>query len=104
MAVRRAARPPVWLPVAYSHATVMAAQALARGDATAGQQQAFLRWLVETAAGAYEMSYRSDADGGDRETAFAEGRRHVGLSVVKMVEMPAALADALRQKESKANG
>ena len=59
-----------------------------------------LRWIVNVAAGTYEPSFRSDADGGDRETAFAEGRRYVGMQIVKLSNMPQNVVAAMR----KANG
>lgn len=94
----RKPRPPVWQPVDYSHADVVAFQALAQGKADAAQQARALRWVIEGAAATYELSYRSDMDGGERETAFAEGRRFVGLSVVKMVNMPPELVAKLRKE------
>lgn len=94
-------RAPAWLPVDYDAADVIAVKALAAGEADATQQRRALDWIINTAAGTYEPSFYSDADGGERETAFAEGRRHVGLSLVKLVNYaPAALA---KLREGKAN-
>lgn len=95
----RKLRDPAWKPVDYKDADVGALQALQRGDATEQQQKRALRWLVEKAAGTYEVSYRSDVDGGDRETAFAEGRRFVGLQTVKLLNMTRNERDALLEKE-----
>lgn len=94
-------RKPAWLPADYSFADVVAVQAVARGDASPDQQRRALDWVINTAAGAYEISYRSDRDGGDRETAFAEGRRFVGLQVVKLVNLPAAAKEKLRSDEQR---
>lgn len=59
----------------YEPADIYAIQALIAGDATDAQQRRFVRWLeVATAVG--EMSYRPASD---RDTAFAEGKRFVGL-------------------------
>jgi hypothetical protein len=41
-----------------------------------------LNWIVHICAGAHSMSYRPGADG-DRDTAFAEGRRFVGNQILK---------------------
>lgn len=64
-----------------------ALKALARGDADAGQQQRALKWIIESAAGTYDLSFRPDP----HQTAFAEGRRFVGLQVVKLlkIDLPA---------------
>ena len=61
-----------------------ALQALAAGTATAEQQQAALKWIIETACGTYDLSYRP---GSDRDTVFAEGKRFVGLQIVKLVKL-----------------
>ena len=63
---------------------VSAAQALQRGEATAQQQQEFLHWLINQACATYDISFQIE---GDRETAFAEGRRFVGANVVKLQKL-----------------
>ncbi len=95
----RKPRTPAWVPVGYSTADVTAIQALAQGVANEGQQKRALDWIIRSAAGAYELSFRSDADGGARETDFAEGRRFVGLQVVKLANMSGAALDILRKQE-----
>lgn len=45
----------------------------------------FIEWRV---CGVGELSYRSDAIGGDRDTAFAEGMRFVGLQLQKVGALP----------------
>lgn len=80
-------KPPAgaaWAPVPYEIADVGAIQALNRGEATPEQQQRALRYIVEIAAGTYDLSYRPDSE---RDTAFAEGRRHVGLTLVKLTKI-----------------
>lgn len=96
----REPRDPPWLPVPYDVADVDAFKAMAKGTANADQQGRALRWLIDVAAGTYEISFRSDADGGERDSSFAEGRRFVGTQIVKLVNMPPALVAQLR----KANG
>lgn len=76
-----------WLPPVYEPADVAAIQALARGNASMDQQKRALTWLIEKAAGTYEMSYRPGGAEGERDTAFAEGRRFVGNQVVKMTKL-----------------
>ena len=92
----RKPRDPAWMPVAYDVREIEAVKALARGEATVVQQQVALKWLIETACGTYDLSYRSDGDGGERETAFAEGRRFVGLQMVKLINLAPKLVAAMR--------
>ena len=94
-------RDPAWMPPAYVAADVEALQALQRGDANPDQQARALEWIVKTGAGAYELSFRSDADGGERETAFAEGRRFVGLQIVKLLSMSGGVIAKLREKDGR---
>lgn len=87
------------MPVNYGAADVEALQALLRGDADPAQQKRGLNWFINDAAGTYELSFRSDRDGGERETAFAEGRRFVGLQAVKMLKMTGTMIAKLRSKD-----
>ena len=77
---------PAFLPAGYDSSVSAALRALNAGTAVAGQQQVALRWIIEEAARTYDASYRPGADG-DRETAFAEGRRFVGLQIVKVMKL-----------------
>lgn len=94
-------RPHAWLPADYDLKDVEAIRALHAGSADPAQQARALDWIIKSAAGSYELSYRSDADGGERETAFAEGRRFVGMQVLKMINMPPALVAQLRNKDAR---
>jgi hypothetical protein len=94
----RKLRDPAWKPVDYTHADVMALKALARGEATPDQQRSAVAWMIGS-AGTYDLSFRSDVDGGDRETAFAEGKRFMGLQLVKLINMPEKLVAKLRETE-----
>lgn len=81
--------PPPWLPPPYDIADVVAVQALAQGTADEHQQKRALRWIVEQAAGTYDIGWHPS---GDHESSFAAGRRAVGLSVVKLTKInPKAL-------------
>ena len=89
-----AAKPPPgapWAPVEYEPADIGAIQAVARGTAEPHQQMRALRWIVEAACGTYDLSFRPESD---RDTAFAEGRRFVGLQIVKLskLNLPAPAA------------
>lgn len=71
--------PPKWEKV-----HVAGIQALERGDATPHQQKLVLDWILDEAARAYDLSFRPESE---RETCFAEGRRFVGLQIVKLLKL-----------------
>lgn len=75
-----------WKPVPYEKADVAAIQALLRGEANEHQQKRALKWLIEQAAGTYDMAYRP-GDEGRRDTDFALGRAFVGQQVVKLTRL-----------------
>lgn len=76
--------PPQLVPPDYDIADVEAFQALQRGDASPHLQRRALDWIINKAAGTYDLSFSPDSD---RLTNFAEGRRYVGLQVVKMLAL-----------------
>jgi hypothetical protein len=76
--------PPYITPPPYELADVAALQALAQGTATADQQKWALDWIIIQAAGTYNLSFDTASE---RGTAFAEGRRFVGLQIVKMLKL-----------------
>lgn len=59
-------------------------QALEAGNANELQQKKALDWLLIKLCKTYDMSYRP---GDQMATAFAEGRRAVGLEVVTMLKV-----------------
>ena len=75
--------PDPWLPADYTARDAYAIQALAKGEATPEQQKLAYAWILYSAADVNQLSYRPGADGG-RDTAFAEGRRFVGLQLEKL--------------------
>lgn len=75
-------------PAVWSDADCYAFKALAAGNASEAQQRRALAWLINDAARTYDVSF---SPASDRETSFAEGRRFVGLQVVKLLNMPAEL-------------
>lgn len=87
-----------WMPVPYDLADAAAWQAISLGTADKDQQIRALRWLIG-ACGTYDLSYRPGPNG-DRETAMAEGRRFIGLQVVKLVNLDLA---RLRRTEPRAD-
>lgn len=76
----------------YVLADVTALQALSRGEADEDQQRRALRWIVHVCSETYEPSYRET----DRETAFVEGRRSVGIEVTRLLNMPHEVKEALK--------
>lgn len=76
--------PPYLSPPPYAVLHIASMQALARGEASPHQQQAALKWIIEQAAATYDLSFSPDSD---RGTSFAEGRRFVGLQIVKMLKL-----------------
>lgn len=81
--------PPAWEP-----ADFRAIKSLAAGEATPDQQMRALEWIIEAACGTYDLSYRPSSD---RDTAFAEGRRFVGLQIVKALNIDLS---AMKKDES----
>lgn len=75
--------PPVYAAVPYELADATALKRLADGTASPEQQQRALKWVIEGACATYDLSYRP----GDRDTCFSEGRRFVGLQIVKMLKL-----------------
>lgn len=76
--------PPQIVPPDYETADIEAFQALQRGDASPHLQKRALDWLINKAAATYDLSF-SPTD--TRLTDFAEGRRFVGLQVVKLLSL-----------------
>lgn len=72
--------------VSYDVKHAAAMQALYRGNATEHQQKLVLEWIVQNACGTYDVSYISD-DVAGRDSAFCEGRRFVGLQIVKLLNL-----------------
>lgn len=82
-----------WLPPTYERADVVAWQALMAGTADATQQKRVLKWLIEVCAGTYEMTFYPGPEGA-RNSDFAQGKRSVGLQVVKLLHLNPGLVPA----------
>lgn len=67
---------------------VAAIKAMAEGKARPDQQVRVLNFLLQDLCRTYDLSFRPDDMGGDRETAFAEGRRFVGLQLRRVLDTP----------------
>lgn len=75
--------PPPWHPAPYEIADFAAIQALERGAASAEQQKRALFYIVNDLCGTYDTTYFPDS----RDSDFAQGKRHVGLQIVKAIRM-----------------
>lgn len=73
-----------WAPPAVNLQILAALQAVARGNATADQQQRAMVFIVEQCGWAYEDTWCPGVDG-DRNSAFAQGRRRVGTMLVSFL-------------------
>lgn len=82
--------PPPWLPSPYDDGINAAIQALAAGIANEGQQKRALDWIINVLCGAHDLSFRPGSHEGDRDTAFAEGKRFVGSQIVKLIKFSPA--------------
>lgn len=58
-----------------------AIQALSQGRAEPYQQVRALKFIVESLCATYDLSFRAE---NPHETSFAEGKRFVGLQIVKL--------------------
>lgn len=86
MTARKLPPGTVWAPPEWDIADAGALQALARGDADEHAQRRALKFIIENLAGTYQPSFRPGADG-ERLTSYAEGRRYVGMQIVKSLSL-----------------
>ena len=77
------------LPGVLHPSDVSALFAVSQGVANEGQQKRAIG-AIHKIASTGDMSYRPDDLGGDRDTAFAEGKRYVGLQMLKLINNHAA--------------
>jgi len=85
-----------WLPSEWDLPDASALQALSRGEADEHQQRRALACIVEKLAGTYEHTF---VPGAQDQTIYLEGRRSVGLQIVKLLKVDLG---ALRQAEAAA--
>jgi hypothetical protein len=76
-----------WLPAQYDKRVAYAIKALQAGNANDVQQKEALRWIVWNACGTYDEQMYAGGDEGRRATDYALGKRHVGLEIVKMINL-----------------
>lgn len=90
-----------WHPAPYNVDDIYALQAIARGTANDVQQKRALNWILTSLCRIYDPTFFPDSD---RETVFAEAKRHVGLEIVKLINLPPQAVQHLRAKERKPKG
>lgn len=66
---------------------VGAIQALARGECEAHQQRNAMKFIIEILCATYDLSFRPGGSDAARATDFMEGRRFVGLQIVKLLKL-----------------
>lgn len=86
-------------PVRYDKFVLYAVRAFAEGTANDAQQKIAFEWIVRMASRHFDQSFHFGGIDGQRATDFMEGRRFVGLQILKMLQ-PEALA-AITEKEPK---
>lgn len=91
-------------PVPYDMEVVLAVSALREGKATEGQQRKAVEWLELVVCDLEGMSFHEEADGGERASAFHEGRRFVGNQFRKMSNPIARAAKQKPETKTEARG
>lgn len=74
------------MPSDYDLADAHALQQLLAGAASPEEQKRALEWIIKDACGVYDETFFPGEDG-SRLTTFAEGKRHVGLQIVKLLNL-----------------
>lgn len=82
---RSASRRP-YDPSPCDRTDVWAMKALAAGTANEAQQKRALDWILRIACGVGDTTYYPDSE---RDSAFANGKRFVGLEIVGLLNMKA---------------
>jgi hypothetical protein len=73
-----------WHPADYEPEDAYAVQAVMAGRASVDQQLRAMRFIVERICGTYDLSFRPEDP---QHTTFAEGKRFVGLQLVKFARL-----------------
>lgn len=68
----------------YDVADAAAIQAVTEGRGTEDQQKRAMKWIVDVASATYGLSFIPQEQD---STAFAEGRRFVGLQIIKLYKL-----------------
>lgn len=92
---RTAQIPPPHKPADWEPADFYAVQMLHAGKANAIQQQRALKWIIEEAAGTYQLGWHPESD---HASSFVAGRRFVGLQIIKALAVNTAKFSAKEDK------
>lgn len=87
-----------WHPAPYDEFVAASVRSLFEGKASEGQQKRFVDWLLFEVCGVRDLSFRPDSE---RDTSFAEGKRFVGLQVVKVSKI---VPESLKPKRDDERG
>ena len=82
--VRKLPLPEPWKPAEWDPEDAHAVQAVMYGRASEDQQKRAMLFIVNQICGTYDLSYRPASD---RDTVFAEGKRFVGLQLIKFAKL-----------------
>lgn len=88
---------PVCFQAPWDYPDAAALQALALGEASPEQQRRALDWIIKSAAGTYQTSF---IPGAPDASAFSEGRRFVGLQLVKLLSLNLAVIRNAQQEKT----
>lgn len=83
---RKVQAPSPLLPHDYTPADARAFQMLAEGKADERQQLRALKWLID-ACGTYDEPFRPGGTEAERDTAYACGKRNIGMQIVKLLNV-----------------
>jgi len=72
-------------PARYTRLDAYAIKAVAEGKATEGQQKRAMQWIIHAAAMTYDETFVA---GSPDISANLQGRRAVGLQIVKLINVP----------------
>lgn len=75
----------VWKSAPFTLADAKSLQALAQGIADEDQQKRALRWVVNNAGIINRSTYQPGGLDGERDSIFAQGRRFVGIQVMRLI-------------------
>jgi hypothetical protein len=76
-----------WAPPELTLPEVAAIKAVAQGNASPDQQKRAMRTIIEKLADTYQETFCPGEDG-ERNSAYAQGKRRVGLMLVTYINAP----------------
>ena len=88
-------------PAAYSRYDALAIKAVAKGNASEAQQRRAMQWIVQSAAMTYDETFVA---GQPDVSANLQGRRYVGLQIVKLINTPIEQMKFGEEKENTYGG